>query len=545
MKKILLLSGISTIGLAAFAADVPEPLKLVDAYIQNISPNGKYAVSNLNSDALSLYDLETGEVYRYATKGEYDIEQYRFGLGKCFSDNGIFVGGRTDGSAEYWKNGEWHSLSIAGKESFVNGANAISNDGSRICGILGSGEFSYNSDVLMSVPCIWNAEGDGYGEPVVLPYPERDVLGTVPQYVKAIDISGDGKTIIGEIVASTGMLSYPVIYKEDGEGNWSYEIPHADLLKPEGFVLPENPGEYTGEPPYPQLYMTNEQAEAYGAAMEKYWNGELNEEPDCLDYMSGEDKDHYLAVLAEYEEWEKKLEAWNEALDELSEYYPSYQDNSMRISNDGLTYGCTISKGSIGPWGGGSFTNNVWIFDMNSDKITKYDQQDNLCLSYLANGGVCVASTPTGMSDSSNSFILKDDEVTGMYEWMNSRMPEYASWMKQNMEFEYHSFDDDWNPVLKKEFMTGHAVSTPDLSIMALSVHNIGFPEEDESVWDDPEYKSIIGYGFIFNLNVGSAVEAVRPAAEGKVIYDLYGRQLKEAGAPGIYIINGEKRVVR
>ena len=545
MKKILLLSGISAIGVAAFAADVPEPSKLEDAYIQCLSPNGKYAVSNINTDALSIYNFETGEVFRYSTTSEYDPEQYVFGLGKCISDNGVFVGGRSDASAEYWKNGEWHSLNTAGRDSFSNAANAISRDGGRICGIIGSGEVSYDNDVLMVEPCIWNSEGEGYGEPVILPYPERDILGSVPMYVKAIDISADGKIVIGEVVVSNGMLNYPILYKEDADGNWSYEIPHIDLLMPEGLVLPENPGTYyTGEFPFPNNYMTDKESEAYSIAIEKYYNGELDEEPDCLDYMSGELKERYIAVKADYDEWEKKFNAWNEALAALLEYCPSYQDNSVRISSDGLTYGCTISKGSGSPWGGGTTKDNVWIFDVNSDNITKYDQQDNLCLSYLADGGIAFASTPTSMFKPSNSFVLKDGEVTGMYEWMNFRMPEYASWMKDNMEFEYTGIDEEWNPVSNKEFMTGHAISTPDVSMVALSVLNIGFPEDDE-VWEDPDYTPIIGYGFIFDFNVGSAVEAVRPAAEGNVIYDLSGRQLKEAGAPGIYIINGEKKVVR
>lgn len=543
MKKILLLSGFLAVGVVAFADNRPDPVKLDDVFIQKISPNGKYAVSNINTDALKIFNLETGDVFSYHTTNEYSPEQYRYGIGQCFSNNGIFVGGRTDVSPEYWKDGEWYVLSTADRNNFANGANAICNDGSRICGILSAGEFSYDDDVLMVEPCIWNAEGDGYGEPVILPYPERDFLGRVPQYVKAIDISGDGKIVIGEIVDATGRFSYPILYKENEDGSWSYEIPHEDLLLPEGFVILDFPGVYTGEYPYAPNYMSDKQLSEYNDALQKYYNGELASEPNCLDYMSGEEKENYIKIKEEYDEWNEKYDAWMASIDAILDYAPSYQDNSVCISNDGLTYGTTISDGGGSPWGAPA-VNNVWIFDMNSDKITKYDQQDNLCLSYLADGGIGVSSTPTSMFTPNNSFILKDGEVTGMYEWMNSKVPEYASWMKQNMVFEYEGFDESWNPVQSKEFMTGHAVSTPDLSVMSLSVMNIGFPE-DEGVWEDPDYEPIIGYGFIFNLNLGSSVSAVRPAVEGKIIYDLSGRQLKDVSAPGIYIINGEKKVVR
>lgn len=542
MKKILLLTGISAISLAAFAADVPEPTTLNDAFIQKISSNGKYAVSLLSEARLEIINLENGEKYSYKYTEENDASYYN-GIGKCISDNGILVGGTSSSTAEYWKDGNWEVLPLPAGSVFSNTANAITPDGGRICGMLGIGGMSMDGDNLMAVPCIWNAEGDGYSMPIVLPYPDKDYSGRTPQYVKAIDISGDGKTIIGMVTDAAGFINYPILYIEDNEGNWSYKIPHENLLVPADLEIPAYPGDFTGDYPYPFNYMTDEELEAYNAALDKYYNGEISEEPDALDYMSGAEKEEYAKIKAEYDVWDQKYQAWADAMHEVQEYAPSYQNNSVCISNDGLTYGCTISEGGGFPWGGPS-TNNVWIFDMNSDNITKYDQQDNLCLTYLADGGIGVSSTPVSYFSASNSFILKDGEVTGMYEWMNSKVPEYASWMKQNMEYEYEGFDDEWNIILVREFMTGHATSNPDLSVMSLSVPNIGFTEDDEA-YEDPDYEPVIGYGYIFDLKVGTAVETVLPAKAEKTIFDLSGRQLREASAPGIYIINGEKKVVR
>ncbi|MDE7096540.1 MAG: hypothetical protein K2O47_03510, partial [Muribaculaceae bacterium] len=249
--------------------------------------------------------------------------------------------------------------------------------------------------------------------------------------------------------------------------------------------------------------------------------------------------------VEEYDAWQVKNQAYQDAMDELFDFAPSYQDNSVRISVDGKTYGCTIENGGGFFWGA-SASYNVWVFDLTSDNIVKYDEQDNLCLSYLANGGVAVASTPVNFfkREPSYSFILKDGEIIGMYDWMNTKAPELATWMKQNMEFEYEGYDEEYNEVLLKAFMTGHATSTPDLSVMALSVQNIGFPI-DPDAYDDPDFSPVIGYGYIFNLQEGSSVESVIPVSKENTIYDLYGRKLNEVSAPGIYVIDGKKKIVR
>lgn len=548
MKKILLLSGISAIGFAALAADVPEPVKLNNVYIQAISPNGKYAVSNTSTNELVIIDLESGKKYSYTS--ESDDDGFYSGIGSCLSNNGILVGGRSMSSAEYWKDDQWYPLDVPGTMGFSNTANAITPDGSRICGMIGVHGLSLDGDNLMVVPCIWNAEGDGFGKYVQLPYPETDFEGRLPQYIKAIDISGDGKTVIGMITDAVGWINYPILYFEDENGSWRYEIPHLELLVPEGTEFPKYPGDFNVMMPSEEDYMTVAELDAYNEALQEYYDsGYTLPYPQYKDYMSEDELEEFNEALAEYNvkyyAWEEKYDAWSEVFNEILDYYPNYENNSVRISNDGLTYGCSIAKRDPLSWGPRGTKYNTWVFEINSDKIYKYDQQDNLSLTYLANGGVAVASSPVSFDSLDNSFVLKDGEVTGMYDWMNSKSPEYASWMKQNMEFEYWGYDEEtWDQILKKEFATGHAVSNPDLSVMALSVLNIGFDEGDD-VWEDPDYEQAIGYGFIFNLNAGSAVNLVRPAAEGKVIYDLSGRQLKEVSAPGIYIINGEKKVIR
>lgn len=550
MKKILLITGISAISFAAFAQNLPEPTKL-GAYVQCLSPNGKYAVSSMSTAWLEVINLDNGHIDSFAS--DSDDDGFYFGIGSCLSDNGILVGGTTMSKAEYCKDGVWYPLDVPGSDGFSNTANAITPDGSRICGMIGVKGIALDGDVLMVVPCIWNAEGDGYGDYVELPHPEYDFAGRIPQYIKAIDISADGKTIIGMITDAVGYVNYPILYQENEEGKWSYTIPHEDLLVPEGLVIPKYPGEFTIPMPSAEQYMTPAELDDYYTALQEYYDSNYTlPYPDYTDYMNAEELDAYEKDMAEYnvhqDAWNEKYDAWAIAYNTVLDYYPSYENNSVRIANDGQTYGCSTAKIDFSGWGPSVADYNTWVFDIDSDNIIKYDQRNDLSLTYLADGGVAVASSSVAMGALDNSYILKDGEVTGMYDWMNSKVPAYASWMKDNMTFEYEmiEYDDNWDPVLveKEEFATGHAVSTPDLSVIALSVQNVGFIE-DESVYDDPDYMPADAYAYIFDLNAGTSVDTVRPAAEGKVIYDLSGRQLKEATAPGIYIINGEKKVVR
>ncbi len=541
MKKQLLLTGIAAVGLSAIAADVPAPKTFENAYICAMSSNGVYAVSQTSS-GVTIFNLANGQVDSYlADPDDWSSPIFTVGLGKCASDNGIVLGGADD-DVQYWKDGEWYYLDVPENATSTNLANAITPDGRRICGSIGVSEFSFDGDALMQAPCIWNATEKGYGMPVMLPHPDKDFTGRVPQYVTAIDISDDGKTIIGQVMNATGMMAYPIIYRENEEGEWSYEIPHEDFLMPEGTVFPEYPGDGP-EGPNAQDFMTEEEYKAYEDAVAAYWNGEITEYPNMLDYMTEEEKAKYDEAEAKYEaeyaKWMDEFDAWFAVLETCMNDCPDYEFNSVRISPDGKTYGCTIKgkgeeePGSWFPFGASVY--NVWVFDVNGDAITKYDQTDDFNLTYLANDGVALAATSVGTN--SNSFILSNGGYETMLDWMSKKCPEYATWMKENMTFEYVKYEEDpetgdWNEVMNEELMSGRPMSNPDLSVMALSVQN---------VWD---YMTEAD-AFVFDLKAASGVSSLRPADNDKVIYDLSGRQLKSAAAPGIYIINGEKKVVK
>lgn len=533
-----MITGVSAISLAAFA-DVPDPKIIDDAIIHSISPNGKYAVS-MAAAGMRIFDFETGE--EFTEVSEYGYEMYDAGQTKCVSNNGIIVGISSNGAPVYWKGGEWYNLPLPDDATYSNLAQAITPDGSRICGSVGVGRFSYEEDVLMQAPCVWNAEGDEYGKPLMLPHPDYDFAGRVPQYITAIDMSADGKTIIGQVRDATGMINYPIIYKEDEKGEWTFEIPYADLINPDKLDIVSWPGDGPIQPQY-ESFMTPDEIEAYIKAYNDYVaSGYQLPYPDYPDFMTAEEIEEYNKAVDEYNEvadvYNEKLDQYFEFMDGVSSSTPAYAFNSVRISPDGKTFGCTITvEGERDPmsWGPAPTENSAWLFDLTSDKISKYEKNGDLNLYYIADDGIGIATTLAGTA--SNSFLLQNEEVIDMVDWMNSKNPEYASWIKENMVFPYegevlNEETGEYEFVEMDVLMSGRAATTPDLSIMALSVEN---------VWDFMDD----GIAYIFDMKAGDGVESIRPAAKEKTIYDLSGRKLKNASAPGIYIINGEKKVVR
>lgn len=538
MKKLLLLSGVSAISIAAFA-EVPEPKIIEDAIIHAMSPNGKYAVS-MGVAGMRIFDFETGEEYTQASEEGY--EMYEAGQTKCVSNTGIIVAVSQEGAPVYWKSGEWNNLPLPASAIYTNLAQAITPDGSRICGSIGVGGLSYEDDVLLQAPCVWNSEGDEYGMPVMLPHPEYDFAGRIPMYVTAIDLSEDGKTVIGQVRDATGMINYPIIYKEDENGDWTFEIPYADLINPDNLEIVPWPGDGPILPQY-ESFMTSEEIDAYNEALIEWYNsGYQTPYPEYKDFMTAEEIEEYNKAVDEYnavaEVYNEKLYAYIDFMEGVSSSTPGYIFNAVRISPDGKTFGCTIETiGERDPmsWGPASTENSVWLFDLTTEKITKYEKDGNLNLYYIANDGVGVATTMAGTA--SNSFILQNGEVTDMIDWMNTKVPDYAAWMKEHMVFTYEEWVyneelGDYEPVESEVLMSGRAATTPDLSIMALSVQNI---------WDYMDD----GIAYIFDIKSGTGASTIGETIEEKTIYDLSGRKLKNATAPGIYIINGEKKVVR
>lgn len=536
MKHLFLLTGMVFVGLSTMVAEVPEPKTFSDAYFYAISPNGEWGVSQLIS-GIKVYNFVTGQVDEYVDEWAYPT----IGIGRPISNNGVLVGSSDGINPEIFVEGEWFGLDVPDDIMGDCLANSITPDGSRICGSIGLSGLNFDGDVLMQAPVVWNATDKGYGMPVRLPYPEFDITGRVPQYCTAVDISEDGKTVIGQIMSAVGGFCYPIIYTEDAEGNWSYDLVHSELYTVPGLEFPEYPGDGP-EYPDPMEFMNADSKQAYNDAIQEWQDsGYTTPYPEHEDYMTDEEKEVYDAAMNKYNEefdsWMADFNEWFDCFYQITDSAPNGVFNSVRISPDAKTWAYTIEI--LDPndmWA--TPTYNTWVFETGSDKIYKYNQTSDLNLTYLGNDGVAFAATNLGTI--SNSYVLKEGVCDDMLYWMNKKCPVYSSWMNENMRFTYEDYiynEEIWDyeAVTKEDvLMTGRGVATPDFSVVALSVEN---------VWDYmTEFE-----GYLFDIEAAiSGVESVRPATEGKeVIYDLSGRKLNSASAPGIYIINGKKQVVR
>ncbi|MDE6547523.1 MAG: hypothetical protein K2L22_00865 [Muribaculaceae bacterium] len=538
MKKIFLFFSLTALSLSGYA-ELSDPVVIEDASIKSISPNGKYAVSQGSSGLRILDFTQANENSKFK---ESDYEEYYAGDGNCVSDNGVVVASTpTNTNAQYWKDGTWHSLPSPSYARTSNHAQGISADGSRICGTLRVAGMGGAEDVLMVVPCIWNAEGNGYGSPVILPHPDFDFSNSVPQYITAIDISADGKVIVGQI-RDVCALNYPIIYKENESGEWSFEIPYEYLINPDHLEAVPFPGDGPIMPQF-ESFMTQEEIDAYNEVYQEYVSsGYQIPCPEYWEFMSPQEILAYNEAADEYNEkaiaYNEKFYAWADFVYAVANSSPNYAFNQVRISPDGKTIGSTVivEGDNIDPLTGfPKVDNSVWLLDLTSDKIGKYNKDGDLNIYYIANDGVGIATTSPGTV--CNSYILENGEAIDIVTWMNSKVPAYASWINENMVFPYEEevYDDktgNYDFIYKEGVMTGRATATPDFSMISLSVQNI---------WDYMDD----GMAYVFDLKGADGVETVRPASDEMTIYDLSGRKLKNAKAPGIYIINGEKKVVR
>ena len=333
MKKFLHLLMIAAL-VVPEGINAQKPKVYPDNAFRWLSPNGIYAVSSLY-ETLTIHNLVTGEENEY-------VEEYFGGNGNAVSNNGIVVGSSAlTESAAYWKNGQWYDIESAAGRT-LSYANGISIDGSRIVGTVSPDSYAGDFEGLMLVPCYWDVQEDGtVGELHLLPFPNKDLTGRTPQYVTAISVSNDGKTIAGQIQDFSGFIVQPIIYQQNEDGEWNYTLIQNDLYHPEGIVLPEDPGDFEGTEPSYEDYMTEEELAAYLEAVDNYYNSQPIY-PEFTDFMSEEERAAYLAAVEEfYETWEgdfpnyedymtaEELAAYLEAVDNYynsQPIYPEYTD---------------------------------------------------------------------------------------------------------------------------------------------------------------------------------------------------------------------------
>ncbi len=533
----MLLAG--SLGLSA-----ETPVTYFDAQFSGISPNGRYAISELYG-IVTIYDFVNEDQFTY---GE-DTYSYAGALGNCVSDNGVVLGSTNNNNdAAYWKDGEWFQLSVP-DPSMVCSSNGVTPDGTRICGGVGLAAMSVEEDNLMIAPAYWDVQADGtFGEYHLLPYPDVDFTGRVPQYVTAVYISENGKTIIGQVADYSGQVYEPIVYNQNEDGEWSYTLPLKELFTPKT-PLPEFPGDGPAEPD-PTEFMSAEQAEAYEAAYEAWQLSGYQYDlyPEAIDYLSGDEVEKYNAAKAEYEvefaEWMEKTNAYYDAFYEIMETIPVFEFNSIGLTPDGKSYIANAIEEEFVEDSWWPITNYVpWIINTGSSNEYKaLKLGTSLAVNSVANNEVFFGCN--GLNEvPQTGYIIQGDSCQNIYDYIIARDPELKDWMEENMVHEIESMDENWNPIFETYAFTGFPRASADLSTLLLHCTNYWYDSPEGYVttfgykFELPEVeagvcapgavaKNEVAFDAAGNLSVGADVVALE-------IYDLSGRLVFKASNPG------------
>lgn len=540
MKKVLLLSAV--VAMSAAAVNAIEPQVLDDVTINKLSPDGNWGTSDMYG-TVTIFDFANDEKYVYTEDYENPEKSISctIGNGNAISNSGVIVGCLNYGmTPAYWENGEWKMLPV-GEIDGQYSADAISADGSVICGYVSNvGETSI-------LPAVWCRNADGtYGDYKILPHPTTDLTGRAPQYITAVCISNDGKTVAGQIQDYRGSMPQPIVYRLNDKNEWEYELIHPELINVNNTEFPE----WKEEPTYPkpENFMTPENLAKYEEAYRIYEeNGYKDElEPNPADYLSAEELAAYYVAENEYNEWVTLCNEVNEALFGLMDAGAAmFVYNNVFLSGNGKYYGATAQV-EIPSEGFYPETKYIpYIFNLETGEYKKYEGDVSIAMTFVADSGDALASTPIGTLMTGYALKNGADAFVPLVDYLSYSAPT-IEWMKENMTHDgvRVGTDENYEPILENNVMiTGMPTANADMSVIATWTTS--------DLWDIDNWEKPFAYSYLLTpglnptgiaLPVGGANLAIAIVdgaimlngdAASVAVYDLNGRLVMNVANPG------------
>ena len=519
MKKSLLMGCMAMLAGVAFGQT--EPLELEHMYARKVSPNGTFMVSAAGD--VDVFNLENGEHFNYP--GVY------IGNGNSVSNDGFTVGNGAGDVAMVMRDGVAFTPETLAHFWFCD-INAVTPDGSRLIGIA-------NND---RPGIIWRAfycdiDEDGkIGMPHYLPMPDRDFFGFVPQYSNGVWISDDGHTIAGLIVDNRGWVSYPILFRENEQGEWSYVLPTADLFNPNGYELPENP--FDSEPKFPEFtdYMDEDSRAIYEEEYDNWIMG-MGPYPDPFAFMTTEQEKNYWEAYNAYEQWfeeaDEKVEEYMAVYRKIAATTPSFQMNEYTIN----------PAGTVAAYVGGAENDDVqrqdiWCFDITDFDNVTYNKIDisrkGIFPTQLLSDGTIIGNVPGG--GEGYVKLPNSDVFMDLYEYMGATNPSYADWLNTN-----------------SPYGSGMVSFSDDLTVIAGGVNYYNLSAELQAKLDETNG---FYYSYVFmDAKTFAGVEENLVDVDNGVyrVFNLQGVNVMTTEnkddlnnlAKGLYIINGKKTVIR
>ncbi|MCH5234976.1 MAG: hypothetical protein J1E16_06750 [Muribaculaceae bacterium] len=548
---------------------------LLDAYGHKVSPDGAFSTGEaVSAESAWARNNITGEIYFFdgASCGE----------GNNITKDNLIVG--TDKvymKAAFLKPGESidpvliPSLSKY-SESYAHGINW---DGTRLVGVMvnprsgNADEVNPEYQHMSYLPfyCNIDPETNTVEDPKFLPVPPRDFFGLVPQYCTATWISDDATTILGQVIDNSGYYIYPIVYKQDAAGEWSYILPSEPLFNPNGLEIPHWPLPEM-EQPLPVNYIENAELKAlYQNMLDEFIAGVSDINPDELldPNVAGTDA---LMNQKEWNAYQNALEEYKEYYDnvyeeELNKYYDQYSrfiaqssnflQSSMAMNRAGTLIGQTKMVTRFSGINPITYAYPV-IFNLEDGSYKIYgDELSELEISQILPDGTLLATSPkpgptTPDLTPQHSYVCAPGSSTfvAIENYIKSTNPEYYNWY---MEYLYHKVpigyedateEEDGNIAYKQMTVTGLVAVSDDFTTLSGGV--------DGWSWD---YDAGNYFTYIFtNMTTpDTGVENIKINPNtGLKVYNLQGVKVLEtkdaaslkALAPGIYIINGKKVII-
>lgn len=546
MKKLFLLgAGALLCAQGMFAID---PQIYTNAQFTTLAPDGSIAASFLYGNA-AFVNAKTGEILGTYAATEDGLTSYSEPVGNGISNTGIVLGSTSGNSnACMWKAGEWSELQTPNPQ-LSNLTNGITPDGLTICGSVGMAKISLeDAAVPMLVPAVWNLQSDGtYGEPVLLPHPDKDFTGRVPQYITAVNISKDGKTILGQVVDYSGILPTPIVYTKNDDGEWSYKLLGEKLINPNNLVFPEFPGDGPAKPSQEQ-FMTEEELAAYQAAYDAWYENAMNtgnwdNMPSYEDFMTEEEIASYNAAVAawqvQYDEWLAKYNAFDNVWNQVIGSAVIMVFNTVSMTPDGKKYMFARQVEVEDPesWFGTVAKISPIVFTEGVEEPVMYDYNDNVSPTMiLADGSVIGTVTDEATQVQRAKIYVKDATTpTNLDDYIATQNPDLYQWMKTNMchDIDMYDFENDEFVTMEDVWVTGVPYATPDGLMFVTTALNV-FDMENEEAFT---------FGYVLPLSDNVLVKDIRDS-EFSVKAERGGRVVLAGDVAEVHVYDAQGRVV-
>ena len=531
MRKSLLFC--AAMGLIAPAlVQAAEPTILTEFYTTKMSPDGSVILSQTDGENV-IYNVKTGE--------SKPFEFFYYGTGNCTTPDGNIIVGSTEmDQPVVMVNGEMLDLSAYSADYGFLSFNAITPNASRIVGLVSNPDMSTETT---QVPIYVDINKDGTpGEIKYLPCPKKDWSGRDPQYITASYISNDGKTILGQVRDYTGQCSYPILFKEGTDGEWSYSLPTESLINPQKRTLPEDPGEFTGKYVSYEDYMTPEELEAYNAAVAEWYQTFEGDMPNLGDYMTPAEAAAYNEAVDAYnqeaKEYNNKIAAFYDELYAIIDESVFFLQNGFAMDAEGKLIALAADILNLETY---ESIYPTYTIDLTTGEINKVNDLGDgswpLARQVLSDGTI-IASTPMPSFFAERqippfTYVLlpgSNDYIT-IQDHLNTFAPAAVTWLKDNFtkevligaDYDYDTWEE--TPIYETYLMTGLTCVSDDWKVISGGVlaYTYSFDNTYESYVIQTE-----GSG-VNEINADASVQSVK-------YYDLNGIEVKNP-SNGIYVV--------